>query len=285
MNYDFLPSNIFNAINFLNIKDICEIRMRKGFPIKILKMDKQEYLQDNKFNKIICSNEDIITVLENVTENSLYAFNDRINQGFITTSEGIRIGILGECVFSEGKIIAVKNFNSLNIRIPREVLGCGQAVYKHVLFKDKILNTLVISSAGYGKTTILKDLIRKIDKDYNKNILVIDERGEFKDIKGENIDTILYSTKGYAFDIAIRSMSPEIVVTDELCGSDDWEYVYKALNSGVTVISSCHARSLKELMNKRGFNKEIFDRYVVLKSHSKPGCIESVFNKEFIKLT
>ncbi len=280
MNLYFLPKAILLALEKYDIKDVCEIRMRVGYPIKIVLKDKHII----NCALITCSQHDIDSVIEYITENSLYAFNDRINQGYITTRDGIRVGVVGECVFCKDKIIAVKNISSINIRIPHEINGCAKKIYEHVFLSNTVYNTLVISSAGYGKTTFLKDLIRKINDEYDKNILIIDERGEFCNVKGENIDTILYSNKSYAFDVALRSMAPHVVVTDELSDENDWLYAKKAVNSGVKIFASCHAESIDEVISKQEFKKNVFERYIVLRSCSEPGIVQGVFDKGLNKI-
>ena len=139
----------------------------------------------------------------------------------------------------------------------------------------------LVGANGAGKTTILKDLILKFNYYKCGQILVIDERNEFSLISGEYIDRIVYSNKKYAFNYALRSMSPEIVVTDELSCKNDWQFVKNAINSGVKLIASCHASTVNELKNKDSFINKIFDRYIVLKNINIPGVIDCIYDKNF----
>ena len=93
---------------------------------------------------------------------SIYAFKDKILKGFITTKDGIRIGLSGELVVDNGKIVTLKNFTSLNIRLSREVFGASDFIYNKV-FNEELYNTLIVAPPFSGKTTILKDLIRRIN--------------------------------------------------------------------------------------------------------------------------
>ena len=143
--------------------NLYEIRLRKNFPIKIKYEFRYCYLTKQGIsllseNAIICNDEMINDIINNVSDHSIYSYNDQIQNGYITTCDGIRIGIAGECVFENGKIITIKNFQSLNIRIPHNIYGCADYVYGKI-FQSNIFNTLIVSPPFYGKTTLLKDLI------------------------------------------------------------------------------------------------------------------------------
>lgn len=279
----FLSEKIYNEIKKLNLDSICEIRLRLNQKIIIfLKEKKRIYLfKDNK--PVICLEEDIKEIINNVTERSVYAFNDKIKNGFITLKNGIRIGISGECVIIDDKIYTIKNISSLNIRIPHKIDNCSLKIYNEIK-KQGICNSLIISPPGKGKTTIIKDLIEKINHDYLLNILIIDERGEFDIINGENIDKIKFADKLYSFNYGIRSLAPDIVFTDELSTKTDWECVYNAVNSGVKIIATCHGGSIKNISNNQFFEKGFFDRYFVLDSGNTPGILKEVFDKDLQKL-
>ncbi len=285
MDLSFLPIKYTNAIKNIDINYLYEIRLRTGYAVKVNYNNKNAYLSfygltQNCKDAIICSSFDISEIIKNVTEHSLYAFNDRIKEGFITTKHGVRIGIAGECVFCENKIQTIKNFSSLNIRIPHQINGCSSGVIKEIINQGKVNNTLIISPPFLGKTTLLKDIATELNKVVNLPILIIDERGEFNNIEGENIDKITYSNKNYAFNYGLRSLSPSVVITDELSNSEDWLCVKNAVNSGIKIIASCHSDCLENLASKNCFIKNLFDRYIVLSNNGEFGKVEKVFNKE-----
>ena len=291
MDLSFFPNEYIKGLSKVNFNNLYEIRLRVGFAVLLKFSDKTLYLGKDgqtllEENAIICSKLDVDTVIKNVTECSLYAFNERIKSGYLTTGQGVRIGLAGECVFENEKILTIKNFTSLNVRIPHEIIDCSQKIFEKIFVpKNNFLyNSLIVSPPTFGKTTILKDLARKIDKLNCGDILIIDERGEFSNVKGQNIDIVQYSNKLYAFEYSLRSMAPKIVITDELSTKNDWVCVSDASNCGVCVLASCHARDISDLKRKKYFKKGVFDRIILLKSTGQAGVIDSIYNNEFNRL-
>ena len=92
----------------------------------------------------------ILNLLENFTENSIYAVQSEINSGFLTIKGGHRIGISGTCIFEEGKIKNIRYISSLNIRVAHEIKGCGTNIV-HKLYPDCFENTLILSSPRLRK--------------------------------------------------------------------------------------------------------------------------------------
>lgn len=285
MDFYFLPPRILKGLERANISEIYEIRLRKNFPIILNGLSGKSYLYDNgqtilKEKAIICCEEDINYVIETVTERSLYAFNEEIKQGFLTAKNGVRIGLCGECVFEGESVVTIKNFSSLNIRIPREICGCADVVYNRV-FIDGIKNTLIIAPPSRGKTTVLKDLVRKLNLRNDLSILVMDERGEFAAVSGENVDKTVYSDKLFAFEYGLRSMSPDVVVTDELCCERDFACAKAAANSGVKIVASIHGESMNDVVKKSFFIKGVFERYAVIKGRDDTLAEDLIYDEEF----
>lgn len=285
MDLYFLPDSIIECLEKIDLNKLYEIRLRENYSVSIVYDNKRYFLGKNglcEYENLSykCDKELIEQVIERLTEYSVYAFNDKLKKGFLTSKNGIRIGVAGECVYDK-ELVTIKNPTSLNVRIPHEINGCSQAVFPFIKNKNGIYNTLLLSQPFCGKTTLLKDLAKTLNKYYKKSILIIDERGEFSSVSGVNIDVIKYCDKSYAFNYGIRSLSPEIVITDELQGQADWDFIKESVNSGVQILASCHAGNIIELKNKDFFNDSLFERYVVLSKNGEMGKIEGVFDKEF----
>ena len=277
----FLPEIILDAIKCLNFNNIYEIRLRVNQPILVnLCGEYNALLLDDK--QLIFKQSQMEYVLSKVTEYSIYAFNEEIKKGFITTKSGIRIGLAGDCVYEKNSILTIKNISSLNVRVPHEILGSSDKVFSNIYNNNKIYNTLILSPPGFGKTTILKDLIRKFNS-INKQVLVIDERGELFIQSLLNVDYIRFCDKNHALTIGIRSLSPEVVICDELVIKEDWQLSENAISSGVKLVSTVHAESISDLKKKKNFIYNIFERYAVIKDYKNKGIID-IYNEEFIKL-
>lgn len=234
-------------------KILQEIRIRVNRPI-ILKLRNQDIIIDHKVNQC-----EILQILEKLCNNSVYAYKEQICNGFITIKGGHRVGITGTAVVEKGKIINVKYINSLNFRIAREVLGCGDKILSQIVDKKNstIYNTLIVSPPGKGKTTILRDIIRKISDGIEeigfegKTCGIIDERGEiaamYKGIPQNDIgirsDVIENVSKSNGINMLIRSMAPEIIACDEIGSKEDVQAIKKAFISGVKGIFTMHRQN------------------------------------------
>lgn len=297
------PLNIYEIIkNKLNYSKIYEIRLRSEKPIMINYAGKYYYLgleglTNDEDNAIICENKIVETIILRASNHSIYSVNEDIKKGFITISGGIRIGICGDLVFENGVVKTIKNFSSLNLRFPHEVKNCSLNALNYIIFNNEILNTLIISPPSSGKTTFIRDLCFQIsNKNLPLNLLVLDERNEISatingvnqmDV-GKRTDIMLYSTKKIGFENGIRSMAPDVILTDELGNKEDLEAINYASFCGVNVIATTHAKDVLDLKNKANFNeiisKKIFKRFIVLSSRNGPGTYEGIFDENFIRL-
>lgn len=294
-----LPAPVLAAIESrLNYKKLFEIRLRAGHFASVNYGGKLYYLSSEglcqmQANAIkICARSVHDTVVR-ASDFSLYAVNDQLKKGFITIKGGVRVGVAGEVVKENSSIKTIKNFSSVNIRVPHEVIGCSDKVYSHC-FGDRELNScLIISAPGAGKTTILRDLARKLgDKEPRVSVLVVDERSELAaqhmGLSGLNVgvnsDIIASGSKEYAFSAGIRTLAPDIIITDELASSEDAQAVAHAKASGVAVIASIHGKTVDDIKQKKGFlsliEDKVFDRYIELSNRNGPGTIETIKDGE-----
>ncbi len=280
MDIDFLPLKVVKALNKYNKNLVYDIRFRLGFPIKINIMGEKKVLYNDFGQAVICTQDDINDILNNLTENSLYAFNDQIKEGYLTSKCGIRVGIAGECVTENDKIITIKNPTSLNVRIPHKIFGASDVIYEKV-FNNEVYNSLIISPPFTGKTTILKDLARRFNDESGLDILIIDERGEFSTVKGENIDVISNRNKKDAFLMGIRSLSPDVVIMDELGNANDFLAIEYAITCGVKIIATVHGDNEKDLIQKPYMKAGVFERFIFLDKGVEKGVLKKVLDGDF----
>ena len=142
---------------------------------------------------------------------------------------------------------------------------------------------------------MLRDLIFQFSNhNYPYNIFIADERGEITGGKNSNInlgnfcDAVCFLNKKDSLILGIRSMSPNIIATDDLGAKEDFEALEYAINCGIKVIATMHAGSIEELKQKPEFKPFIenkyFKRYIVLSSERGVGTIEGVYRENFTKI-
>ncbi len=269
---------------------IQELRIRVGQPLKILSANKwfflfNDQLSSNTFGKKFTKDE-IEQLLFLACDKSIYAYNSQITNGFLSIEDGVRIGVSGTVTFIDDKIYAIKNVNSLNIRIPHNICGCGEKVFPYII--KPICNTLIASPPGCGKTTLLRDLVRLFFVN-NYNLLVADERNEIAAVNngvsafGLNCaDIFTYCSKKYAFDVGIRAMSPQILFCDEI-SKNDLPTINNCINSGVYIVCTIHSGNIGQIKQKLEGNA-VFDKYVVLSDRQGVGTVEGIYDSNFNRL-
>ncbi len=282
---DFLPQNVKNAIKNLNLRYLYELRIRADKPISVNYDGNYRFLgefglTERAENAIFCTAYDIQDCVYRAGNYSVYSVEEQLKQGFVTAKNGERLGIAGEYVFEKGQPLSLRNFSSLCIRVPHEIIGSAQAVYDCCMC-DRIRNLLLMSPPGLGKTTILRDLARILSEKTLKNILICDERGEISVGNiGSTCDVIRYADKATAFFSGIRAMRPDVIITDEL-SLKDCEGVRRAITAGIIVIASAHFSAMESVEE---VFKGIFERYVLLDC-MKIGRIACIYDEKGRKLT
>ena len=189
--------------------------------------------------------------------NSLRKFGvntDKIVRG------GERVGICGDIINERGSVISIKNFTALCIRFPNQITGCAKEYYSKLKSPK---SCLVVSPPFHGKTTFIRDLARAYSDEFDKAVLIIDERDELSAggnfTLGKNSEVLRFSSKQFGFENGVRALNPEVIVCDEIMTSEDINGVRFALNSGVKVVASTHGDSIENLLKKQGISTILED--------------------------
>ncbi len=284
------PPDIKRALFSINLKEAQEIRIILGQPLAIHYCDGDYYINKKGIlsmtskNGVIISKSDIDYIIERVSNASLYSVKDELKNGYITISGGHRVGIAGTTVLNNNRVEFIKNISAMNIRIASEVIGCGTEITRDIT-KDGLKNALIISPPACGKTTLIRDIVRELSQS-GYYVGIADERCEIagmnNGMSGFNIGPKSFVMEGcpksYAMECLLRTMAPDIIATDELGQDEDVEAVYKAINSGVTVIATAHGKNLDQLL-KRAVFKEIiplFDIKITLSRRNGVGTVENI---------
>ncbi len=240
---------------------INEIRMRKNSPL-CFTVGNNNIITDH-----IVSEGEIKFSVNAFCKNSVHTYFDNIKNGYIPFDDGCRIGVCGKAVTEGNKIINISDISSLNIRLPSEKSIIADELIKNLRVDSGLL---VYSQPCYGKTTLLRKIISFYSSPpYNKRIAVIDSRNELIFGNGETISTVdVFSgyPKAVAIDIAVRVMSPEIIVCDEIGLNDDTNALMECRNCGVSLVCSAHAKSIQELLKRKNIrylhDMNVFGGYV-----------------------
>ena len=86
---------------------------------------------------------------------------------------------------------------------------------------------------------------------------------------GENTDVLNGYSRGEGIMCALRSLSPEVIICDEIGG--DAEEIRQCMNCGVKLIVSAHAGSIRELMSRPALQKllPLFERAALLEERGR----------------
>lgn len=286
-----LPTQLAKLILEHNIQKLEEIRIRANKPV-ILKLRQVEIV----LNYTITTNE-IIGILQNICNNSIYTYQNQICNGFITLPGGNRVGIAGNVVIKDGQVSNISYIYSLNFRISHQINGASDNILKYVLDTENntIFNTLIVSPPGAGKTTIIRDLAKRISNGINEinfrglEVSIIDERGEiaamtkgitFNDV-GIRTDVLDNVPKSIGIRMAVRSMAPKVIIADEIGNKDDVNIINYAICSGVKCIFTAHGSDMEDLLKNNEINKiinlQLFSKIIFLDEKQK-GKIKNVVN-------
>ena len=287
-------AEIVNKIPDSKKSSIQEIRLRAQKPLTF------SYGNDTLFTdgngKILYSFSDkvytvsqrsIYDTFRRVCSYSVYSHQNEIKNGFITVRGGHRVGICGTAALTDGKISAVSDISSLNIRIARQIFGAAQEIVERLCPIDG--GILIAGMPSSGKITLLRDLAYRLSLGIGCKIqktVVIDERGElsgthngisFSDMG--LCDVLNGYPKGEGIMQAIRSLSPQIIICDELGTDEDCRSVSMGFNAGAYIVATIHAPNFDELMKRSQAKKLIatgaFKNVIMLESSDKPCKISS----------
>lgn len=247
-----------------NICNLTEIRVRVEKPLVVYTLNERKKID------YIANKKDIDYILKIATNGSIYAVEETIKQGFITCEGGIRIGISGEGVLDNGQLRSIQNINSLVIRIAKSVACLPKEVEFIVKNFD---NTILLSPPYLGKTTLLREMTKNLSNRGN-DVLVIDERNELSasvdgvanlDL-GENTDILVGIPKVACYEGAVRTMSPDIIVTDEIFGKKEADCLVDVARCGIKFMASAHSASIDSFVAVDEYKslKNIVKNFVLL---------------------
>lgn len=253
-----LPPNLRNIFEQSGALNAEEIRLRMQRPVCIIRNGKEHQLKT-----LPVTERDIAQILEKVTGASMHAVAGDLSKGFIGF-KGLRIGVCGTAVISNGELVGFRNYSSLAIRIPHECHGiCAGFIDK--LCDKGFESTLIISPPGIGKTTLLRELVL-ILSNRGLRISVLDERNELSASDngcvafslGRCSDILVGVPKAKGAEIMLRGMNPQIIAMDEISGEEDKSVIEQIIGCGVSIMASAHGKSMEDML-KRKMYRDVMD--------------------------
>ncbi len=208
------------------------------------------------------SSEELSSILKRACDMAVFAHRDDICSGFVTASGGIRVGVAGRARYDKGVQVGVDDISSLVLRIPSFECDYADRVYAHWLSSGKS-GMLICSRAGVGKTTLIRALASLIGGPNGVRTVVVDERCEFERSLYQDcrVDILSGYKRHLGVDIALRTMSAEVIIVDEISSEKDMAALLPAVGAGVTVIATAHGDNIDGVL-KRNYIKELVDSSV-----------------------
>lgn len=211
---------------------------------------------------------------------NLYKHESTLPSGFFNDILGGRCGIGCSVSYIENNI-RVAEITSLNIRVPRFIIGVGKELFEYWEGQGFSGGIIIFGLPGAGKTTYIRSFAGLLCE-CALNVCVVDERREFSSgdySERANIDILSGYKKWHGIEIALRTMSADVIICDEMGLSDRDEQLADLALSGVPLIATAHASSRDQLMKKSWFVNAVYSNVFTHYAH-----IENKKCKEIGKL-
>ena len=191
--------------------------------------------------------DEIARIYDRLLSGSLYAHTRDLKSGFISAFSGVRVGVCS-AVSDSGDLPS--KIHGLVFRIPISESEAADELY--AAWSSSGGGMLIYSLPGEGKTSALRALAAAIGRKSGLRVAVIDERREFmpEDYDDVAVDILSGYSKERGLEIALRTLSPEVIIIDEIGNSSEADALLSVGRGGVPIIASAHAASFDEVVRK-----------------------------------
>lgn len=238
----------------------------------------------------------VLAALQRMAEWSVYTLDEELRRGYLTLPGGHRVGLAGRTAVEQGRVLRLRDVASLCVRLARRVPGAADRILPLLQGEGgRLLATLVVAPPRAGKTTLLRELVCAVASGRPElglpaeTVVVVDERSEIAASDqgvppswlGPRVDVLDGCPKEEGLCMALRSLAPQILVTDELGGPADAEAVADAARAGVRVLASVHGAHVADVSRRTGLGRlldGVFSRTVVLSPRPRPGTVLQVLD-------
>ncbi|MGM0844290.1 MAG: stage III sporulation protein AA [Bacillota bacterium] len=288
-----VPSVIAEKINSLpsHIQPLIEeIRIRVDRPLEVTARGVPYFLP------YVVTRKDGEQLINKLANHSFYTLEEELKRGYITIEGGHRVGLAGKVILDGGKVKAIRHLASFNIRVAREAIGLAAPLIPY-LYDGGWKQTMIIGAPQTGKTTMLRDIARIVSTGLSEEkvapykVGIVDERSEIAGCVhgvpqlqfGPRVDVLDACPKAEGMMMLIRSMSPDVIIVDEIGRKEDGQAILEAVNAGISLIMTTHGHSLEDI-SKRPYLREIvemnvIERFIELSRGDHPGQIKDIKNQ------
>lgn len=281
-----LPRDVQEQLETVSLSirgSVGEIRFRVNMPILLTGAD-----VCCQHGKRIYTAADMYRLFSHLCAHSVYAHQEEIRRGYIATANGCRAGVAGHAVIENGQVVSIRDITSICLRVAREHAGCAAPLVPHLYRGGRLQSLLICGGPASGKTTLLRDLIRTLscDKRRPAQLTVVDERGELTATFGKEcpFDTLGGFSKSQGIEQALRTLSPEGIVFDELGGEEDVAALLRCARSGVATLGSVHAEDVTAVQQRVALRPLLatgcWDVFVIMCGRRSPGKIAAILSAE-----
>lgn len=286
-------TELFSAVTPADAGQVTEIRLRAGRPVCLIFSGSARYLMPNSTLKdftqgaVVLTSQQIETCFLALCSYSVHSVQNQLRQGYLTLEGGHRVGVAGTAVCEGSDVILhLKDITSLNIRIARRIRTQTDPLVRQAV--DTTGGILLAGEPKSGKTTLLRQISTLLSDD-GLQVSVIDQRRELWPADAEtveqlpaNCDVLSGYPKAEGILQALRSLSPDVILCDEVGSLEDARAIEAGANAGVRMIASIHAGSKQEFLrrpqSKLLLGTGAFTKLVLLKGQKMPGQVDMVYD-------
>lgn len=219
-------------------------------------------------------------IFHTLSGGSVHTHQAELAQGFLTAPGGCRVGAAGRFTERDGQLI-LQQVTSLNFRIARAIPVELPEKLRQLL-RGHFIGMLVVGEPDSGKTTLLRQIALELAKAHCA-VAVLDERGELFPVHAgapAAADVLSGVPKASAIQMALRTLSPQVVLLDELGSLDETRALEQGFFSGVDFIASVHAADAQDALSRPQVQylqqHGMLHVLVTLRGRTMPGQIERI---------